>query len=879
MASISLSQRPISALTEQLSNAHASNLRHNHLAVPAPLPNPPFVFPAREPDAPSTAREDESSAPPPLPAFSFNPGNGHAPTASTSAMPAHARAGGHRRRATEFNPVGGSGLGSSPPGKTDNSTGSTTLPLPGPGLSGAGPGRRGHAHRRSAAVSSMDLTAITKAFPGMPLVGSAPSTPADMKQQHDLCDEMARPTSCSVPSPRQSTPPASPAKVEEQSGSTEKLESAERPTAAPRPLSTISAETSSSLTTIRPTQTVISDASISTTKNSPNQPLRPRPKTADSSLALFQFGAGGSSENAWRRPVSAAAPPSRRASFSDIQSPNLERDNWDAANEGAGSSRASSDSDSSDTTVEDESKAKHKSHLRSKAQKRQKKVRSWAGAILTRGKGKKHHSKKSPTTKSPPPRPILVRTNSEVGSLAEVDFDEDNTVIIRTPTNPTSPRPPLPPLNTDASSLESAWKPKSFYEQNVDNDMFSPVIDLDAALGPFNTPEMSSDRVAGSSFSVATRRMYSGGRRGEFVGPEMRYHRRAESAPEMPPFDRSFLATARLAGANPAMPVPDVFYEEEEDAFLAGNQSPGGEQVPALKEVGQSDVAEKPADESSSNDTSATVTPVAADSSTSVHDQGLGIRLSVPNDGSSSHTTSSRTRDDFETRDESVKAQDDVTMSSPFARKSSVEIVPHDAYHRKFDSPDVSPRFVPADKRPDTSSADLAFNIPHLSLPGDARVNSAFPSPDPSEAPRSATASSMTDRNISHSLYSNDPQVEYPHGSVEDVPSLTSSTSTMTSNLPRFSTTFNFRPGGERAASYSAPVPRRTSRSNATKRSSLASLSKLVVGSHGEKSKLSYEMKASGDETEKLKKKGHRISRLMHFWKIREKDKHRTNGD
>jgi predicted RNase H-like nuclease (RuvC/YqgF family) len=74
-------------------------------------------------------------------------------------------------------------------------------------------------------------------------------------------------------------------------------------------------------------------------------------------------------------------------------------------------------------------------------------------------------------------------------------------------------------------------------------------------------------------------------------------------------------------------------------------------------------------------------------------------------------------------------------------------------------------------------------------------------------------------------------------------------------------------------------VPRRSSRSHAAKRSSLASLSKLVVGSHSEKSKLSCEIKAPGDEVEKLKKKGNRISRLMHFWKSREKDKHKATGD
>lgn len=819
MASISLPQRPVSMLSEQLSTP-ASDYRKNRLP---PLPNPPFVFPAREPESSSsTTMENESSGPPPLPAFSFNPGLGHSSTASTVATAAPGRAA-HRRRATEFSPVSGAELGT-----TDNSS---TLPTPGPGLSAAGPGRRGHAHRRSAAISSMDLTAVTKAFPGKPLVGSAPSTPSDMK--HDLDDELARPTSRSVPSPRQPSPPASPApleQVQDRPPSRQKVEFAERTTVIPRPLSTISAETSSSFSTIRPTQSTTSNASTSTVRASTGQSLKPRPKTADSSLA-FLLGTAKSEEE------------SRRASFSDLQTPTP--DGWEETDPRSSKSvRTSSDSDCTDTTVEDESEPKSKHKFLSKAEKRQKKVRSWAGAIL--GKSKK--SKKSPK-KTPPPPPVIVRTNSEVGSLAEVDFDEDNTVIIRTPTNPNSPRPPFPALQTRLS-LDSSWKPKSFYEQNVENDMFSPAIDLDAALGPFNTPEMSSDRVAGSSFSVATRRMYSGGRRGEFVGPEMRYHRRSESAPEMPPFDRSSLAT-RFGGSNPSMAVPDVFYEEEEDAFLAGN-NPSPKGLDASKKAVESRSAEK-ADESSSG---ATVTPVAVQ--LSGQDQGLGIKLSAPNE-----------RNDAETATKSVESQEDVA-SGP---KSPVKIVQPDDYHQagKFDSPDVSPRFVPADKRP---PADLPYDIPRLSLTGDTPVPSAFPSPDPFEAPRSATASSSTtDRNVSQSLYSNDPQ--YPQGSVEDVPSLTSSASTMT----RFSNTFYKRPQGERAASYSDAVPRRSSASHTAKRSSLASLSKLVVGSHGEKSKLSYEMKAPRDEAEKLKKKGSRISRLMHFWKSREKDKHKVTGD
>jgi hypothetical protein len=44
-------------------------------------------------------------------------------------------------------------------------------------------------------------------------------------------------------------------------------------------------------------------------------------------------------------------------------------------------------------------------------------------------------------------------------------------------------------------------------------------------------------------------------------------------------------------------------------------------------------------------------------------------------------------------------------------------------------------------------------------------------------------------------------------------------------------------------------------------------------GSTGERSKLSHEQRADNDEEpEKIKKKAHRFSRLMTFWKDREKD-------
>jgi hypothetical protein len=67
---------------------------------------------------------------------------------------------------------------------------------------------------------------------------------------------------------------------------------------------------------------------------------------------------------------------------------------------------------------------------------------------------------------------------------------------------------------------------------------------------------------------------------------------------------------------------------------------------------------------------------------------------------------------------------------------------------------------------------------------------------------------------------------------------------------------------GQRSASLSSAAVNR-------KRSSMASLSRLISSSHGEKSKLSIESRVPGtaDTEKKEKSKSKRISRLMQFWK------------
>jgi hypothetical protein len=781
---------------------------------------------------------------------------------------------------------------STSPGSSGTPTSDSSILPPSTGFGSAGPGRRGHAHRRSAAISSMDLTALSKAFPASPVGGSAPCTPAGARQDHGFQDDISQPMSRSATSLYHPSPPASPAKPP-----SDPVAGAQAPIvviqgATPRPLSIVSTDTSSSLSTVRPGHSRANSAAPSSKVDASPSPPKVRPKTADASLFLSPSG-DHLSPGDLQLPRAASGPDAagpRRFSSPEIPQTKGDKkkkkkkrrlgDDFGSRGSWGNLPREDDTGDSSGGDVWEsassthsrsgaENKASEKPH---KSNKKQKKVRSWAGAIFPL-KSKRPHAKKPLSRRSPTPPPILTRTNSDLGSI-DVNFDDDeNIVVIRTPTNPNAPKPPQQSLDTALDpKFEKSWKPRSFYEQNLENDVFSPVIDLDAALGPFNTPEMSSDRVAGSAFSIATKRMYSGGRRGEFVGPEMRYHRRAESAPEMQPFDRSALGFNRFGGSS-TMVHADVFYEEEEDAFLAESQSPN----PADQSVWSDSDGIGESAQPSSCDTLETVIHATAseDEPTS---GGLGIQVMATKEWASDAAEAQDGPADLVIHDDPVEAGPGANVASPFESKKSVEIVESDDWPSRAPnppSPDVSPRSMSFAKRPYSSPVD--FGYPQLTLPGHrASSSSAFPSPAPSnisfDAPRSATASSMTDHTSFHHFQ------DQPRSSTEDVPSLTSSASTRTNHRPRLSS-FYVRSSGERSASFSTSNPPRSSHSNSAKRSSLVSLSRLVGGSHGEKSKLSYEEKPPADETEKTKKKGNRISRLMHFWKVKEKQKSKESGD
>lgn len=102
--------------------------------------------------------------------------------------------------------------------------------------------------------------------------------------------------------------------------------------------------------------------------------------------------------------------------------------------------------------------------------------------------------------------------------------------------------------------------------------------------------------------------------------------------------------------------------------------------------------------------------------------------------------------------------------------------------------------------------------------------------------------------------------------SVDDVPSLISSDSTSSDFIiaQEHDQINSHTRDGKRSASFSTTIANR-------KRSSIASLSRLISSSHGERGKLGNESRSASyseeDRTQETRTKGRRISRLKKFWK------------
>ena len=895
-----------------------------------PEPNPPFVFPARRnlsataatPPATFSKRHVSVNQPSPLgarrprnistgglPAFDFQPGKSPSPgkgrttppESPTPNMSVPLRGGGHRRGGSEFiggdGEAGGPGLMSTSPTKRE---GALSLPTSTMGL-GPPAGRRGHSHRRSGAISSHDVSLILKPSEqrvSSPRAGSAPNTPSEVEAQ--LSPNLPHKTTEGAPSSpvrplpvlrnRRESAPAS-GQVRARVGFSDTVEF------IPRPLSIISSETSSSMSPIQGSHSV-SDSITSLVSAGTASP--PPAKSGRSTLATtFEDHVGR------LRPKTAGA--IMTGTVSDVTK--VVDGNFAFKERSLSASTSTSDLNAieshttcgvhqtSNLTSGDEARStpvvgclepgSGETHFPSadvsetsaaglfslgrarvsperRALKKQKKVKSWAGSILSR-KGR-YRSQKQKTmgrrTPTPPLRNYVPAPNSDD---FEVDFDEDPTFVISTPTAQIIP---LPQMQTPFPD----WEPR---EQSAptDKETMSPVIDLDAALGPFNTPSLGPQfrNALDRGFTVGKRAMHSSGATGGFSGPGLHYHRRAESAPEMVAFNVGHFGLHRLASSST---MADVFEEDEdEDTIERGNRErcleiEGHAELEGLgigvQVVDADDISPTGALNWSWQD--------SAETQRGIKRKGSGL--------------SDRERRQLVSAVKQGTSTGSLNSEAIVEESSSVEIVPNheepraSVVSKSSDDSTVTlslsqGHFI---QRPASAPIDMIWSTSDLQ-PATPRTNSsAFSSPgftnSSFDGPRLVTpSSSFTDRRTLNSLFNGEPGPEL-RMSVEDVPSLTSSASTMTNIHPvgRFSSSAGTRSSAERSLSVSAAETTRTRNVSTGKRSSLASLSRLVGGSYGERSKLFIEERAQPDNAAKPeKKKSNRISRLIHFWKSKEK--------
>ncbi|KAF2397763.1 hypothetical protein EJ06DRAFT_137589 [Trichodelitschia bisporula] len=849
------------------------------------MPNPNFVFPALPSDTPSNAvdnwppyaRRPRSSqhlsvssttanghirqrgSTSTLPNFSFDPSadsSGSALLATPPLSPSEispttpSRPIGHRRGGSEFiggDGRGGVGLMSSSPTKTDNSLPAAPARL-GP------PGGRGHRHRRSGAISCHDMQSILQPKDtSQPRCGSAPTTPLEnepkpffgLGQDKRSLSSLRSGVELSIPQGPDTSPQSRP-QPRMRVGFSDRVEYI-------RPLSTISSETESSMSTVRGHSVSGSMSSVvSNGAASPSSARMVRPSlhtTFEDEDAKTRphtsggvFGVQSPSKDSYHGDAGTARPRSAictTTSVSDsessasLKSPKWKGfPRWDHRKSTVTDSELSAAFSNSppDSPIDTPSRvsmevAESEDILHDTTKPRKpRNVKAWAQSVTLKLKGS------HPKAKSPAFDP---EETDDTGIPDDVNFDAnfdiDNTVtIISEPVAKPMPR-------ADVGSAVRRYAPG-------DSDARSPMIDLDAALGPFNTPPLVSNaRDSAVRLPPRPRRsMHS-------LTFNSDSHRRTESAPELAPFDY------RSAKAVPASTMPDVFEEEDEE---------------------ESDIP-SPLPRNS-----------VSSSSENEDEHSIGIHV-VDMDGTetpsemnwSVGSTPDASRRPSEAlpvpkTDSLVPGQRMLAQRSAYA--SSIEVVedfeePRASSLTRDSDSTITPPLTGDDSKAPRPVMNLSLPIQQRSvMTPDTLSGSSLSSPDFNHSqlslstPRLGTATSSGTGSRSFSFGEPGPAVRI---SVDDVPSLSSSRSTMTTPHNPFCPIGSIGRDERSGSVYSiTSLPERR-----RKRSSIASLSRLVGGSFGERSKLSIESRPQSQHIDVAvtakTKKVNRLSKLIHFWK------------
>ncbi|KIX05443.1 uncharacterized protein Z518_06315 [Rhinocladiella mackenziei CBS 650.93] len=806
-----------------------------------PESSPSPTHPVLQEMALNQQRAIRSARPAPLPAFAFtpNPSSTQAspsPTKSSFAGDAqHSARTGHRRHGSEF--VGGGNDGpqmvSTSPEKPEY--------RPHPPITGAS---RGHAHRRSQAVSisDIDTSELIKANAlARARAGSTPTTPSDGAQA--ISFPRASPRMQQSMSNIVRTPPSSPRRRGSVPGIRPRVGFSDQVDVIPRPLSLISSETEGSNSTIRgghslngsinstASPTPRPSLAVSYSSDASTSPERPQTAGSLSTLPSNMVSKDGSVSmiSLPKRPLSASGTP---GSLSSGSPPNKKKYFWfNHSNSGSPSVAprseqadpadvfASTSSQDRSLKVFGEQSRPKTSAGESSSTSKKRKYHTWTSGIFSRKSEKRLGKTKQEEIPALPP---LTRLPSD--KLNEI-FDADDTIVIRNP-SPVSTRVRAPVQNVAPAPT---WTTGHLEEQ-----ITSPVLDLDAALGPFGSEEkLGHDGTVGTGPSSRLAKLHSSERRGN-VDAFGTVHRRTESAPIMPAVNRSAFSVHRI-GSNASL-AEDVFDEEEEDNFLAEENANTAGQGASMDD--HSNLSSK-----NSGDATNSATQVGLSTPDSKTAEGLG--LPIGNESGDGVII--------------VDAEEDITRVDARSSNSTIEAPVF---------PDLE-----GEKRPMSSPMAFAYPTPqsHYASSTEGRTTSASMMSSPDADHVSFDTLSRPNR------FLGEPSPEFVlRASNDDLPSLSDSISS--GALPRFSSSAGTRSSVEqRSASMIVPSTSRSNNQQAWKRASLASLNRLIPGSSNG-SKLKFEtVPDTAVIDEKSRRKTNRISKLVHFWRSKEKAENTCN--
>ena len=576
------------------------------------LPNPDFSFPTL-PRAPSMLNSSSTPARRPvsmhvnvlppnasiphrrtvsnLPSFNFNStdtsGLNEAGTPPMSPRETEARTpsrNGHHRRNESFLAGGDSRLGvqnainSSP---TKSATFQLSMPSPGPPN-----GQRGHRHRRSAAISNHDVSSITRPSDPEPRVStSLPTTPMEHSDQASPLDRVVSeplyPTFDHAAVPLDASARPSSRRVVEFADVVDVIPS-------PRPLSTISSDTESSPSTVRghsvnnsissmlnPSVTSHSSARHHRTPSSVTFQHEPEPRRSKSSMEISKQGEK-EGELLEQRPFLADVPPP--VSDTAVLRPSLTSANRDSAvrsgnphkrhslshalrldrrkSEPLMSMKASDLSRLSSISLQDDIKrvslvsdGKASRSIDRKSSTR--KFKDWAVSKIGRRAREAKFSSEEADAETHPTLSHDVTEPSVPHALQPAEIETDLDAVFGSPDlSAESQRLHSSTRTRFEISTPTASQSGSFHSHHFEDA--SQMVDLDAALGPFQTPSLGGPR--------QRRELHSSRLTKDFGGPGMHYHRRAESLPALPAFE--FRATMASQTS-----MDDVLEEDGEEGL------------------------------------------------------------------------------------------------------------------------------------------------------------------------------------------------------------------------------------------------------------------------------------------------------------------------